>query len=200
MFLEPDRSDEGEWSPDSVVDSGRCSCAACRSRAQSDGDHVPDEQDAWGDPGDGGMSGAHFYEMHPELEPPGPDALDLVLETDAMVAVFAAERLRRIYSLRRELLRGARPAATGDLIRDRRRVSTEILERGVRLELATALRVTEYMAGRMIGLAEALFARYPRALTSLGRAQTTEAHVTALVDALEVVEPEVRERVFDRAL
>jgi hypothetical protein len=43
-----------------------------------------------------------------EWLPPVPDALDLVIETDAMVAMFVAERYLRIESMRQDALADAR--------------------------------------------------------------------------------------------
>src|SRR6478736_6776242 len=88
------------------------------------------------------------------LIPPAPDAVDLVVETATMISVFAAQRLMRVDAMRRELLEEAR--GRGDGVRD-------IVERSIRLELASAMRVTEYAAGRLITLAEALVRRYPAA-------------------------------------
>ena len=76
-----------------------------------------------------------------------------------MEAVFAAQRLERVDGMRRELLTEAAGRGAG---------VTDIVERSIRLELAAAMRVTEYAAGRMIVLAEALVHRYPAALDSLG--------------------------------
>ena len=71
----------------------------------------------------------------------------------------------------------------------RRRVagwgSTEVIERGIRLELATAMRVTEYAAGRMITLADALVHRYPAVLESLAGGRITLKHAEILVDAVD---------------
>src|SRR6478736_3012927 len=100
------------------------------------------EDDAWA------------FEADGEFVPPVPDAVDLVVETATMMSVFAAERLMRIDAMRRELLREA--TGRGDGVRD-------IVERSIRLELAAAMRVTEYAAGRLITLAEALVRRYPAA-------------------------------------
>src|SRR6187401_3612632 len=97
----------------------------------------PECQDAW----IGDVDGA-----------PVPDALDGVLEVATMEAVFAAQKLRRVDVMRRELLVEAAGRGLG---------VTEVIERGIRLELAMALRVTEYAAGRMITLADAFVHRYP---------------------------------------
>ncbi|KAF2414310.1 hypothetical protein B1729_05555, partial [Microbacterium sp. B35-04] len=61
-----------------------------------------------------------------------PDELDLVIEAADMMTVLAAQRLVRIDAMRREALREA--TRNG-------RVLTEVVERGVRLELAAALRI-----------------------------------------------------------
>ncbi|KAF2415411.1 hypothetical protein B2K11_20300, partial [Microbacterium sp. B35-30] len=70
-----------------------------------------------------------------------PDELDLVIEAADMMTVLAAQRLVRIDAMRREALREA--TRNG-------RVLTEVMERGVRLELAAALRITEHAAGDLL--------------------------------------------------
>ncbi|MET0811854.1 MAG: DUF222 domain-containing protein [Microbacterium sp.] len=124
-------------------------------------------------------------------EPPIPDAVDLVVEVDAMVSVFAAQRYRRIEALRREML----DDAWGQGSR-----MTDVMERSVRLELASALRVTEAAAGRLIADAEALVHRYPAVLDSLSEARITPRHATDVVELLDPVEPEVREALIPVAV
>lgn len=72
---------------------------------------------------------------------------------------------------------------------------TELVDRAVRLEVAAALRVTEYSAGRLMQVAEALAVRYPDALALLDGADTTVPHAEFIVDELDQVDIEVRERV-----
>ncbi|MGU3646790.1 DUF222 domain-containing protein [Microbacterium sp. C23T] len=123
--------------------------------------------------------------------PPIPDAVDLVVETATMMSVFAAERLTRIDSMRRELLREA--TDRGDGVRD-------IVERSIRLELASAMRVTEYAAGRLIVQAEALVRRYQPALDALGAGRITEKHAEIIADLLDAAPPELQERLLERAV
>lgn len=123
--------------------------------------------------------------------PPVPDAVDLVVEAAAMESVFAAERLIRVDAMRRELLEDAEGRGSA---------TTEIIERSIRLELAAAMRITEYSAGRMIVHAEALVRRYPRVLDSLHRADITPKHAEILVDDLGQLMPELSKQVADRAL
>lgn len=115
------------------------------------------------------------------------DAIELVLETDVMVSVFAAERFVRVDQMRRELRADANTRGLG---------VSEIVERGIRLELAAALRITEYAAGRMIATAEALVHRYPSVLDALSGARMTSAHAEALVDALDEVDLGLREELL----
>lgn len=129
--------------------------------------------------------------IDPALEIPVPDALDLVVEVADMMAVFAAQRLARVDAMRREALEDA--ARHG-------RELTEVIERGVRLELATALRITEHAAGDLICRAEALVHRYPAVLASLGEAAMTERHAEILVSGLDEVEPELRDELLPQAL
>lgn len=120
-----------------------------------------------------------------------PDDVDLVTEVADMMAVFAAQRLVRIDAMRRNALRDVE--RYGGAI-------DGVVERSVRLELATALRITEAAAAGLLALAHSLVHRYPAALESLGRAQMTEKHAEILVDALDAIEPEVRDRVASRAV
>ena len=126
-----------------------------------------------------------------EFVPPVPDAVDLVLETATMMSVFAAQRLTRVHAMRRELLQEA--DGRGDGVRD-------IVERSIRLELAAAMRVTEYAAGRLIAQAEALVRRYPSALAALGAGRITEKHAEILADLLDETPAELRATLLERAL
>ena len=123
--------------------------------------------------------------------PPVPDAVDLVLETATMLAVFAAERLRRIEAMRREELA---------LIVGRGASAVEMAERSIRLELSAGMRITEYAAGRLLLQADALVNRYPSALDALSGARITEKHAEILVDLVDQVTPELRADVADRAV
>ncbi|WP_374975495.1 DUF222 domain-containing protein [Microbacterium trichothecenolyticum] len=105
--------------------------------------------------------------------------------------MFAAQRLTRIDLMRRELLREA--DGRGDGVRD-------IVERSIRLELAAAMRVTEYAAGRLIAQAEALVRRYPAALEALGSGRLTEKHAEIIADLLDEAPPELREMLLERAV
>ena len=100
--------------------------------------------------------------------PPVPDAVDLVLETATMMSVFAAQRLVRVERLRREEVASLLASGSGF-------GAIEVAERSVRLELASAMRITEYAAGRLTAQAEALVNRYPAALDALSvlRERTT---------------------------
>ncbi|WP_249353985.1 HNH endonuclease signature motif containing protein [Microbacterium sp. 2FI] len=120
-----------------------------------------------------------------------PDTLDHVIEVADMMSIFAAQRLRCVATLHREALADA--AAHG-------RVLTDVVERGVRLELAAALRVTEHAASALIELADALVHRYPSALASLEGARITERHAEILATGLDAVDPELRAELLPRAV
>ncbi|MGK3953766.1 DUF222 domain-containing protein [Microbacterium sp. I2] len=122
---------------------------------------------------------------------PVPDAVDLVTETATMMSVFAAERYVRIDAMRRELLAEAVGRGVGVL---------DIVERSIRLELAAAMRVTEYTAGRLLMLAEALTGRYPAVLASLGAGRITEKHAEVFVDLVDEVPAELRDQIIDKAV
>lgn len=122
---------------------------------------------------------------------PGPDSVDRVVEIAGMMSVFAAERSVWIDAVRLEALADADRHGTG---------LRQVTERSVRLELAAALRVTEHAAAGWIALAEALVHRYPSVLDSLSRARITERHAEILVDGVDAVEPEFRERILSRGI
>ena len=116
-----------------------------------------------------------------------PDELDLVVEAADMMTILAAQRLERIDAMRREALRDA--ARTG-------RVLTDVVERGVRLELAAALRITEHAAGELLSFSEAMVHSYPAVLRSMERARITERHADILIAAVTELEPEFRSQVL----
>jgi len=114
----------------------------------------------------------------PDLEgfvPPVPDVVDLVVEASTMVSVFVAQRYARVDAMRRELVGRARRFGAGEV---------ELVERSIRLELAAAMRVSEYAAGRLIVVAEALVRSYPAAWDALAGGRITEKHAEVLVDLL----------------
>jgi len=125
------------------------------------------------------------------LDWPAPDPLDVVLDLDSTMAACAAERLQRIDEVRRIHLADAALAG---------RSLTDVVLRGLRLELAAAMRITEHAAGGLIARAEALVHRYPEALTAFRRGRITERHAELLVDGLDELEPELRGELLGNAL
>ncbi len=120
-----------------------------------------------------------------------PDALGLVTEAADLLAVFAADRLRRVDAFRREAL-GEVSAFSGAL--------DSVVERSVRLELAAAMRVTEYAAAELLRFAEAMVGSYPAALESLSRAGMTERHAQILVTEMDAASAAVRAELRDAAV
>jgi hypothetical protein len=120
-----------------------------------------------------------------------PDAVDLVCEVDDMMAAFAAERFRRIDAMRRSIL--ASESRNG-------RVLTDVVERGVRLELAAALRMSESVAGDLMAMAESLVNDFPAVLDSLGQARMSERHARHLVTTMLTVESDLHEALVPRAI
>ncbi len=118
-----------------------------------------------------------------------PDAVALICDADAMVAVFAAERYRRVAAYRREALADA--AGRG---------LVDVAERAIRLELAAALRITEQGAGQLIAHAHVLETRYPAALDALAAARVTQRHVQVLIDLLDPLTPAESDTVLPRAI
>ena len=115
----------------------------------------------------------------------------MVVGLAEMMAACAAEQLQGIDELRRAHLMDAEVAGQR---------FTDVVMRGLRLEIAAAMRIAEHAAGRLISLAEALVHRYPTAMRSLERARITERHAEILVDGLDELEPGLRAGLFDRAL
>lgn len=118
-------------------------------------------------------------------------ALDLVVDLGATMAMWAADRLVQIDLMRQGYLADAEVAG---------RRMTDVVLRGLRLELAAAMRTSEHDAGTMITRAEALVHRYPQALESLQTARITERHADVLVAGLDELEPELRERLQERVI
>jgi hypothetical protein len=69
-----------------------------------------------------------------------------------------------------------------------------------RVELASALAITEPAASDLLQQAEALVHRHPGMLGSLGEARMTQRHAALLVEAIEGVDPELRGRLLSRAI
>ena len=132
-----------------------------------------------------------MYEDPRVLDWPHPDPLDVVVDLAGMMATVAAERLQRIDELRQAHLADAEVAG---------RVLTDVVMRGLRLELAAAMRITEYAAGNLIALAEALVQRYPEVMTAFSDARITERHAEMLVDGLDGLEPGLQGDLLGEAL
>ena len=144
------------------------------------------------DPADGAEFEAAWEEsLLGVAELPGPDSVGRVVEIADMMSVFAARRAVWIDALRLEALADAERYGHG---------LRQVTERSVRLELAAALRVTEHAAAGLMAQAEALVHRYPAALDSLAQARMTERHAEILVDGVDAVEPEFRERILSRGI
>jgi hypothetical protein len=126
-----------------------------------------------------------------EWLPPVPDAVDLVVESQALISMRAAEHYVRVEGMRQDALADAQRHGYQ---------LTEVIERGIRWELACALRVTEHAAGMLLAEADALVNRYPTVLDALGGARITQRHATVLVEALDAVEPPFRGQLLHPAV
>ncbi|UGB35544.1 HNH endonuclease [Microbacterium sp. cx-55] len=146
---------------------------------------------AWGADPDEFVREDDYLSGRDDWAPPAPDPLEGVLEVTGMMAIMAAQRCERVYGWRHEVLRAAERTD---------RMSREMAERSLRLELACAMRITEAAASRVIDQAVALLERYPAALRALASAAITERHADVLVDALDPLEPALRDRILPRAL
>ena len=120
-----------------------------------------------------------------------PDALDHLIEIVDMETMCAAQSLLRVNALRQDMLADA--GRQGRALRD-------VIERSIRLEIATALRITENAAARMVSRSEALIYRYPAVLDSFRTARMTEWHADILIDTLDSLEPEFRDVILPRAV
>ncbi|WP_244604330.1 HNH endonuclease signature motif containing protein [Microbacterium oleivorans] len=125
------------------------------------------------------MSGDEEFERWPtEVPPDVPSTLDWVVMCADMATVHAAQRYRCIVEL------------WDDAIAEEHRNDRDavLVERSVRLEVASALRITEHAAGRLMGLGRALVYRYPAVLDSMSHAGITDTHATIIVDGLDQLE------------
>lgn len=118
------------------------------------------------------------------------DPVDQVADIATLVAVHTAEQYACVAAARRDAMATAGSRACTD----------EMVDRSLRLELAAALRITEYAAGELMARSSALVERYPRALEALGAARITDQHARFLVDVLDAADPAVRSRLVDRAV
>lgn len=110
------------------------------------------------------------------------------------MSAFAADRLERVADLRHEAVETARLRAGSGA------VSIGIVDRSVRLEIAAALRVTEYAAGELLALADAVVHRYRPILAALRHAEITEQHAGIMVDGVDAVDPEHRDALLAEGL
>ncbi len=138
------------------------------------------------EPDPGWWDEAALYE--PALLPRDPVAQ--VTDVATLVALHTAEQYACVAEARRDAMRAAPVRACTD----------EMVDRSLRLELAAALRITEYAAGDLMARATALVERYPSALEALRNARITDQHARFLVDVLDAAEPAVRSRLAERAV
>ncbi|AZS44524.1 hypothetical protein BWL13_02115 [Microbacterium oleivorans] len=106
-----------------------------------------------------------------------------------MATIHAAQRYRCIV----ELWDDAIKAATRD------EGTAVLVERSVRLEVASALRITEHAASRLMGIGRALVYRYPQVWESMSHADITETHATIIVEGLDELE-DVRDELVAEVL
>ena len=125
------------------------------------------------------------------LDLPVPGSLEVVVGLAETMAACAAEQLQRVDEIRQAHMADAEVAGQR---------FTDVVMRGLRLEIAAAMRITEHAAGNLIALAEALVHRYPSALRALGYGRISERHAEILAGGLDELEPELRAGLFDRSL
>ena len=132
-----------------------------------------------------------MYDDPLSLDWPVPDELEVVMDMSRMMASHDAEQLTRIDRIRAAHLADAEAAG---------RAMTDVVMRGLRLELAAGLRVTEHEAGNLIAMAEGLVHRYPDAMTALRDGRIVKRHAQVLVDGLDEVEADLRGELVGKAL
>lgn len=118
------------------------------------------------------------------------DPVDQVTDVATLIAVHTAEQYLAVAALRRDAMRRAQTAAIVD----------SMVDRSVRLELAAALRITEYAAGGLMERASALVDRYPAAMDALLGARITDHHARVLVEILDDTAPDIATVVLPRAV
>lgn len=104
-----------------------------------------------------------------------PTTLDWVVLSADMATIHAAQRYACIVELWDDAIR----AATRD------EGASVLVERSVRLEVASALRISEHAAGRLMGVGRALVKRYPAVWEAMSHADITDTHATIIVDGLD---------------
>ncbi|MGZ0711729.1 HNH endonuclease (plasmid) [Coraliomargarita sp. W4R53] len=120
-----------------------------------------------------------------------PDGVDDVVALANQITRFAASQLEAIEAMHQTAL--AEAALLG-------RELTDVVERGIRLELAAALRLTEHTAGDLLRLADSIVVRYPLVLESMQAARMTQQHAEILVECIDRAEPELRVELLPRAV
>lgn len=118
------------------------------------------------------------------------DLGDAILVSNEM-AMLAAVRYRSIHRLHAEVLSNLGPGG---------RSTRDVMERSLRLEVAAALRITEYAAEELLHVAVAMVEEYPAALVSLANGRMTEQHAKVMVTLFGKASEEVRASLLDRAV
>jgi hypothetical protein len=143
-------------------------------------------------------SGVEDFDDYDDLEdggdfdrPPIPDAVDLVVEVGAVMSRHAAQLFRTVNIMRLEALEDA--VSRGSQLSD-------VIQRSIRLELASALGITEASADQLLSRAQALVHDYPQILASLSDARMTRRRAELLVDGLDSIEAELRDEVLETGL
>ena len=125
--------------------------------------------------------------------PPFRDVIDDIVDQSRQMGALAAARYRSAYRMRAEAY-----ASQGH--GDPSAASNEMIERALRLEVACALRITEYAAEALIGTAMSLVTSYPHVLKSLEAGRVTDQHVGVMLKCLTAAPIEVREALAAPAL
>ncbi|MFS0733455.1 DUF222 domain-containing protein [Microbacterium sp. 1P10UB] len=112
------------------------------------------------------------------------DAVGQVTDIAAVLTIQTAEQYASVAALRRETMTDAGSSAVAD----------EMIDRSLRLELAAALRLTEYAVGDLLARSTALVERYPAALDAMMHARITDQHARYLVDLLDAADAETAVR------
>lgn len=120
-----------------------------------------------------------------------PDALSEVLAVSEDFDVIQAVRYGAIDRMREEFF-ATFPGVSGS--------AHEMARRSLRLELAAALRITEYAAEVLIDTAEGLVQKYPAAWEALGQGRIGDQHARLIVSKLAPLPTDIQDALASDAL
>lgn len=134
-------------------------------------------------------------------------SVDLLLESDRMLAQAAAVRLRRVHAMAvaaraDDEARRAHLAATGGRLRalPRSKDSADVLERSIRLEVSAALKISAGAADSLLHTAQLAIDRFPEVIEAFEVGDMSERHVGILMREVDDLDDECADEVIEAAL